>query len=109
MGLSKSRRQRTLTSLVGETVTPLSAIGMLWPQTQAFICLCCYVKVASCHLFCPLQALLGISAGSLQVSTVLVNPHFVRWNKPVSAALRGGCFQRAESMSGKGSHPQKWV
>lgn len=56
---------------------------MLWPQTQAATCLCCYVKVAGCHLFCPLQTLPGISTGTLQVSAVLVNPHF----KAVAAAL----------------------
>lgn len=36
---------------------------MFWSRKQAFICLCCYVKVARCHLFWPLQAVLGISVG----------------------------------------------
>lgn len=53
-------------SLVVKITSPPSlgsAICVFWSRKQAFICLCCYVKVARCHLFWPLQAVLRISVG----------------------------------------------
>lgn len=40
-----------------------TAIRVVLVPEQAFTCLCCYVRVARCHLFQPLQAGLGISTG----------------------------------------------
>lgn len=47
-----------------------SAIRVFWSREQAFICLCCYAKVARCHLRWPLQAALGTSSMGVPASSL---------------------------------------